>query len=90
MESNNGRVIVVAGLHYGDEGKGTTVDYLTKQYEVSAVLRCGGGGQAAHHVVRDDGAWHCFSHYCSGTFHEYCKYSILTRYVVVYPQTLVR
>jgi adenylosuccinate synthase len=42
-------------LRYGDEGKGTTVDYLTKEHNASLIVRFNGGPQAAHFVVRDDG-----------------------------------
>jgi adenylosuccinate synthase len=54
-------IIVVLGLGYGDEGKGTTIDYLGSVYGKSAVIRYHGGSQCAHNVVRPDGRHHCFS-----------------------------
>jgi adenylosuccinate synthase len=89
MESSVGKIYIVGGLHYGDEGKGTTVDFLVKTVGAKAVVRYGGGPQAAHHVVLSNGIWHCFSHYGSGMFDEKCQ-TILSKYMLIYPQTLVR
>lgn len=58
----------VIGLAYGDEGKGTTVDYLATQHKPAAVIRTG-GPQAAHNVVTPDGTHHTFAQYGSATFH---------------------
>ena len=60
--------IVVVGLGFGDEGKGSIVDALTQKKETKTIVRFNGGPQAAHHVVRDNGAWHCFSQFSSGMF----------------------
>jgi len=62
------RAYAIAGLGYGDEGKGTTVDYLAKKIGAKVVARYNGGPQAAHHVVRDE-AVHCFSQFGSGSVH---------------------
>src|SRR5687768_9519877 len=59
--------VVVTGLGYGDEGKGATVDALVRRVGIELVVRHGGGPQAAHHVVRDDGIVHCFAQFGSGT-----------------------
>ncbi len=88
MEPALGKVYIVGGLHFGDEGKGTTVDYLVKEVDAKAVVRFGGGPQAAHHVVTSSGVWHCFSHYGSGMLQEKCV-TVLSRLMLVYPQTLV-
>jgi len=61
------KTYAVAGLGYGDEGKGSTVDYLVEKLGAKTVVRYNGGPQAAHHVVRD-GKVHCFSHFGSGSF----------------------
>lgn len=61
------RVILVQGLAYGDEGKGTTVDYLTREYNASLVVRFNGGAQAAHNVVTSYGQEHTFAQFGSGT-----------------------
>lgn len=60
------RVYNIFGLSYGDEGKGTTVESLVKRYDAAAVIRYNGGPQAAHHVV-ENGHFHCFSQFGSGT-----------------------
>ena len=57
----------MAGLVFGDEGKGTTVDALVRKHKAKLVVRFGGGPQAAHHVVLPDGRWHCFAQFGSGT-----------------------
>jgi adenylosuccinate synthase len=59
--------IAVAGLGLGDEGKGATVDALVRAFARTVVVRHGGGPQAAHHVVRDDGVVHCFAQFGAGT-----------------------
>lgn len=66
-------VFIVVGLTYGDEGKGTTVDYLTRSQNASLIVRFNGGPQAAHFVVRDDGAVHCFAQFGAGTMVEGVK-----------------
>jgi adenylosuccinate synthase len=53
---------VVLGLGFGDEGKGTIVDWLARQRGGAVVVvRWNGGPQAMHHVVTDDGRVHCFA-----------------------------
>ncbi len=58
--------IAVVGLGYGDEGKGATVDALVRRLGLTLVVRFNGGPQAAHHVVRADGACHCFAQFGAG------------------------
>jgi adenylosuccinate synthase len=59
---------VVLGLGFGDEGKGTLVDWLARQHaEPPLVVRYNGGPQAAHHVVVGDRA-HCFAQLGSASF----------------------
>lgn len=58
---------VVIGLGYGDEGKGTTVDYLCSEKPVDYVVRFSGGPQTAHNVVLADGREHTFAQFGSGT-----------------------
>ena len=36
-------VYIVGGLYFGDEGKGTTVEYLVRKYNSKLVVRYGGG-----------------------------------------------
>lgn len=51
---------IVVGLGYGDEGKGSIVDFLARRENVSQVIRYNGGPQAAHHVVLPGGAYSLF------------------------------
>jgi adenylosuccinate synthase len=55
------------GLGFGDEGKGATVDYLTRKLEADLVVRYCGGSQAGHNVQRPDGGRHTFSQFGAGT-----------------------
>lgn len=67
------RVRLVVGLGFGDEGKGSMVDFFARQAhsgspEPPLVVRTNGGPQAAHRVVLDDGSSHIFSQLGSGSF----------------------
>ena len=62
------RAIVTVGLGFGDEGKGATVDFLTRQLGAQLVVRYSGGAQAGHNVELPDGRRHTFSQFGSGTF----------------------
>lgn len=64
----NRRAWTVTGLSWGDEGKGSIVDWLTRTYGATLVVRHNGGAQAAHRVVVPDGREHVFSQWGSGTF----------------------
>jgi adenylosuccinate synthase len=55
---------VVIGVGYGDEGKGSTTNYLSNSD--TTVIRFNGGAQAGHTVV-NNGLRHVFSHFGSGT-----------------------
>jgi adenylosuccinate synthase len=60
---------VVLGLGFGDEGKGTIVDWLARRAKSPPlVVRFNGGPQAQHHVVTDDGRVHCFAQLGSASF----------------------
>ena len=63
------RIQVVLGLGFGDEGKGSIVDWLARQAEgPPLVVRWNGGPQAAHHVVTDDGRTFCFAQLGAASF----------------------
>lgn len=68
------KAYIVCGLGYGDEGKGTTVDFLTKVTGATLNVRYCGGHQAGHRVVLPDGRAHIFSQFGSGTFHGASTY----------------
>lgn len=60
--------IIVLGLSFGDEAKGSTVDYLSWAIpDAAAVVRWSGGANAAHNV-RHGGRHHTFRQFGSGTF----------------------
>jgi adenylosuccinate synthase len=58
--------MIVAGLGFGDEGKGLTTSYLCSITENPIVVRYNGGHQAGHTVVHK-GKRHVFSNFGSGT-----------------------
>ncbi len=60
--------IIVVGLGFGDEGKGTIVDSLVRKHKAKLVVRFSGGFQAAHNVHTEEGKSHIFSQFGSGTF----------------------
>ncbi|MBI1298226.1 adenylosuccinate synthetase [bacterium] len=60
-------VIITVDLGFGDVGKGSIVDYLTRVHDAHTVVRFNGGAQAAHRVVTADGRAHVFSQFGSGT-----------------------
>lgn len=62
------RVIICNGAGFGDEGKGSVVDFLTRKHGAHCVIRYNGGAQAAHNVVDPDGRHHTFAQFGAGTF----------------------
>ena len=79
---------VVAGLGFGDEGKGTMTDYLVRAHDAELVVRYNGGCQAAHNVVTPEGLHHTFCQFGSGTFHPGTR-THLSRFVLVDPLRLI-
>ena len=74
-------ISIVLGLGYGDESKGSFVNYLCSQSKNPIVIRFSGGHQVGHTVVVDDKR-HVFSNFGSGTllgvptyWSEYCTLS---------------
>lgn len=84
----NEKIIAVAGLGFGDEGKGTIVDYLIRRYGIRNVVRYNGGAQAAHNVVSPEGMHHCFSQFGSGTLVAGVR-TFLSNYMLVNPLSLL-
>lgn len=76
------KVLVLAGLGYGDEGKGSTTDFLVEQHNAKLVVRYNGGAQAAHNVIRN-GKHHMFSQFGAGTLAG--ARTFLSRFMVVNP-----
>ncbi len=76
---------VVIGAGFGDEGKGATVDRLSRPDTV--VVRFNGGAQAGHTVVAPDGRAHVFHHVGSGSFRGAATF--LSRHMVASPMHLL-
>lgn len=78
--------LIVVGLLFGDEGKGTITSFLSK-HDTNAVVKFSGGPQTAHNVVTPDGRHHTFAQFGAGSFHG--VRTILSRFVLVDPLSLV-
>jgi adenylosuccinate synthase len=76
-------ITIIAGLGFGDEGKGSTVDWLTRHHGSKLVVRYNGGAQAGHNVVLPDGRHHTFSQWGSGTFAG--AETLLSRHMMINP-----
>jgi len=88
MKSTENRAILIADLGYGDAGKGSVVDYLTRITHAQAVIRYNGGAQAAHNVITPDGRHHTFSQFGSGTFVPGTR-THLSRFMMVHPLAML-
>lgn len=66
------QIYITRGLAYGDEGKGSLVDFLTKNKEgyedIEIEVIKEGGPQAAHHIVGRQGKLHRSEQIGSGVF----------------------
>lgn len=80
-------VFIVVGLGFGDEGKGTIIDYLVRKHNVETVVRFNGGPQAAHYVITPNGVQHCFSQFCSGALAGALTYH--TKFMFIEPYAFV-
>jgi adenylosuccinate synthase len=80
---------VVAGLAFGDEGKGATVDFICRTRDVKLVVRYNGGCQAGHNVVTPEGRHHTFSQFGSGSFIPGVR-THLSRFMLVNPLNMMR
>jgi adenylosuccinate synthase len=63
-----GKDIITVDLGFGDQGKGTIVDFLARSKGIKSVLRYNGASQAVHNIVEPGGRHHACSQFCSGTF----------------------
>lgn len=79
---------IVVGLGYGDEGKGTMVDFLARQHDARLVVRYNGGPQAAHNVVLSDGRSHSFHNFGSASFLPQVR-THLSRFMAIDPYGMV-
>ena len=79
---------IVIDLGFGDAGKGTMVDYLSRGMREPVIVRFNGGAQAAHNVVTPFGAHHTFSQFGSGTLVEGVR-TFLSRFMLLDPYALL-
>jgi adenylosuccinate synthase len=84
------RAHVVVGLGFGDEGKGSIVDYLTRTKGAKLIVRFNGGAQAAHNVVTPDGTHHTFSQFGSGMLADPQVETLLSKYTAIHPAGIIR
>lgn len=82
------RTILLAGLGFGDEGKGSVTDYICRTHKVHTVVRYNGAHQAAHNVVTSAGMHHTFSQFGSGTLAGALTH--LSRFMLVDPLAMLR
>ncbi|MFA6860043.1 MAG: adenylosuccinate synthetase [Clostridia bacterium] len=80
---------VVTGMSFGDECKGSMIDYLATKHGIKTIIRHNGGSQASHTVILPNGKFHKFSQIGSGSFNKGTK-TILSENMVVNPLNLVR
>lgn len=82
------QAFLVAGLAFGDEGKGSITDFLTRRHSAQLVVRYNGGPQAAHNVITPEGVHHTFSQFGSGTLAG--ARTFLSRHMLVEPYAIAR
>lgn len=80
---------ILCGMQFGDEGKGTFVDYLAHENNIDCVIRYNGGSQASHTVITPSKILHKFSQLGSGMFLEKCHTYITENMVVNLDNILV-
>ncbi|MCR5185869.1 MAG: adenylosuccinate synthetase [Clostridia bacterium] len=80
---------VLCGMQFGDEGKGTFVDYLAHEQNVDCVVKYNGGAQASHTVVTPSMITHRFSQLGSGMFLVNC-HTYLTENMVINFDSLIK
>ncbi|MFW6247157.1 MAG: adenylosuccinate synthetase [bacterium] len=73
---------IVLGALFGDEGKGSTVNFLAKEAVNPLIVRFNGGHQVGHTVVHDENR-HVFSNFGSGTLQNIPTY--WSKYCTVNP-----
>ncbi len=79
---------VLCGMQFGDEAKGSFVDYLAHEKDIDCVIRYNGGSQASHTVVTPAKMIHKFSQLGSGMFLDKC-HTYLTENMVINFDSLI-
>ena len=83
------QVLLTVDLGFGDAGKGSIVDFLTRVYAAHTVVRYNGGAQAGHRVVTAGLApqEHIFAQFGSGTLAGAATH--LSRFMLLDPLAMV-
>jgi adenylosuccinate synthase len=81
------KAYIIVDLGYGDAGKGSQIDYLTRAKQAHTIIRFNGGAQAGHNVITADGRHHTFSQFGSGMFVPGVRL-YLSRYMLVEPYAM--
>lgn len=89
MKDQENQAIIIVDLGFGDAGKGSITDYLSRELPVHTVIRYNGGTQAAHNVITPDGRHHTFRQFGSGTLVEGVR-THLSRFMLVDPLSLFK
>src|SRR5690348_3303819 len=76
--------VIIAGLGYGDESKGSITDYLCSTGKYHTIVRYNGGANAGHNVVSSSGRHHKFSQFGAGSFWPGVR-TYLSRFMLVDP-----
>lgn len=79
---------ILCGMQFGDEGKGTFVDYLIYNQNIDCIVKYNGGSQASHTVITPSRIVHKFSQLGSGMFSEKC-HTYLTDNMVINIENLL-
>lgn len=82
------KAYIIVDLGYGDAGKGTTVDFLSRLTPNTLIVRYNGGPQAGHNVVTAEGVHHTFAQFGSGTLVPSVK-TYLSKYMWIEPLALL-
>ncbi|NTV63508.1 MAG: adenylosuccinate synthetase, partial [Oscillochloris sp.] len=82
-------VFLTVDLGFGDAGKGSVVDFLTRSYDAHTVVRYNGGAQAGHRVVAPgpQPAEHVFSQFGAGTLAGAATH--LSRFMILEPLAML-
>lgn len=83
------QAILLADLGLGDSGKGTLIDYLSRETGAHTVVRYNGGPQAAHNVVTVDGRQHTFAQFGSATLVPAVR-TLLSRFMLLNPLNMLK
>ncbi len=81
--------ILLADLGLGDSGKGTLIDYLSRETGAHTVVRYNGGPQAAHTIVTTDSRHHTFAQFGSGTLVPGVR-TLLSRFMLINPLNMLK